>query len=383
MNISKFVKSAIELAKINSGKTSPNPWVGCIVAQDGKIVGKGFHKGAGFPHAEIEAIEEARKRGANLKECELFVSLQPCNTYGRTPPCTDYIRKVGIKKTYFSVFDPAIDQKNYSLPNSQGGILKSYGKKVLLPYLIFKTEKRPYVIVKLAQTIDGKIADIDGNSKYISSQKSIEYVHRLRSRVNFILVGEKTLIKDNPHLNVRNLPASEMKKIEELKREFGNSEFPNPVKIIVDSDLSCIEKIENLNIMYGNNTIVITKARLKDKSSLKPKNLSVITYPKSKSKSEYIPPEFILDTVYNLGGMILLIEGGGETAWQFIKNELFDEIWIFISPRIFGGGKSIGESHNNTAKKLGKEIKVNLISIQKIDQDILLKYSKRNRIWEF
>jgi diaminohydroxyphosphoribosylaminopyrimidine deaminase/5-amino-6-(5-phosphoribosylamino)uracil reductase len=144
--------------EVNAGKTAPNPWVGAILVKGGKIVGKGFHKGAGFPHAEIEAINDAIKRGYLTYGAELFVSLQPCNTYGRTPPCTLQIKNYGVSKVYFSLHDPNLDQINYHADNLilREGYLKTKRRKILLPYIVYVNEKRPYVIVKLALTLGWK-----------------------------------------------------------------------------------------------------------------------------------------------------------------------------------------------------------------------------------
>lgn len=367
-----YIKRALKLACINAGKTSPNPWVGAVVVKEGRIIGEGLHIGAGFPHAEVEAIEDAKRKGISLKGSSIYVSLQPCNTHGRTPPCTEIIKKEGIKKIFFSSYDPNIDQKSYRLKESIGGILKEDGDKILLPYFTFITKKRPYIIIKLAQTLDGKIADTTGKSKYMTSQKSLELVHKLRAHSNAVIIGEKTLLKDNPMLNIRFL--EEHKKIKFIKEKI-QGEYPNPIKIIIDSDLSSLPQAFRMNIASGNNTVfVCTKQPNFDPPKIK--NISFMTL--RSSDDGKIELKSLSDFLYRCGVMIALVEGGGMTAWEFIKQDLFDEIWVFISPIILGSGISVGGSN---FFNLGNAKKLKIISIKKIGDDVLLRISK-DKIWE-
>lgn len=373
-----FMSRAIRLAKLNAGKTAPNPWVGAILVKDGKIIGEGFHVGAGFPHAEVEAIRTARKMGYSTEGSHMYVSLQPCNTYGRTPPCVDIIRDAGIRKVFFSIRDPNVDQRKYGpFPfEVRGGVLEEEGRRVLIPYLTYVEKKRPYLIIKLAQTLDGRIADFTGESKYISSEKSIRLVHALRARSNVILVGSRTVEMDNPFLNTRMLPRSFLRRIKDVKGKVGGN-YPDPVKVVVDSDLSLFLR-EDLNLRLGNNTVFIcdvTKSRdvlsvVLRKGVHLTGNFSFFLV---KAGSARISPFEILDFLYDIGAIVVLIEGGGITAWQFIKDGIFDEIWLFLSPKILGGGASLG---GEEPMKLKSARNLRISSVRRVGTDLLLILSE-------
>jgi diaminohydroxyphosphoribosylaminopyrimidine deaminase/5-amino-6-(5-phosphoribosylamino)uracil reductase len=374
----KFMRYALLLAKVNAGKTAPNPWVGAVLVKEGKIIGKGFHKGAGFPHAEIEAIYDAIKRGFSPAGAELFVSLQPCNTYGRTPPCTLQIKKYGIEEVYFSLHDPNLNQSNYPVNNFEGGILEDDGEKVLLPYIVYVKEKRPYIIVKLAVTLDGKIADLEGNSKYLTSQRSLQLVHILRARTNFILAGKNTVEKDNPHLDARNLPAQYVKKMRKIKMHVGG-EYPNPVKII----LGLPSYADSLNILRGNNVIFFVDEEDKnfiiskffESEFIRSKENVSFLFQRKKSVKE------VLDFVFQMGGIVLLIEGGVKVVWEFLKEKIVDELWLFFAPKIFGGGKGFDFPD---AFRLGNHLNPKIIQVKKISDDVLVRCSLRKdgKFWD-
>jgi diaminohydroxyphosphoribosylaminopyrimidine deaminase/5-amino-6-(5-phosphoribosylamino)uracil reductase len=376
-----FMRYALSLAKLNAGKTAPNPWVGAILVKGGKIVGKGFHKGAGFPHAEVEAINDALKRGISPYGAELFVSLQPCNTYGRTPPCTLQIKNYGVGKVYFSLHDPNLDQINYRADNLsiEGGILEDEAQKILLPYIVYVNEKRPYVIVKLALTLDGKIADIEGNSKYLTSQKALQLVHIIRAHANFILVGKNTVEKDNPYLDTRNLPDSYLRKLKKVKMQVGG-EYPNPVKVV----LGCPSHLDSLNILRGNNCVFFVEEKYRKFVSseifkseiIKGKENISFMFQKEKSVEE------VLNFIFQMGGMVLLVEGGVEVVWDFLKHSFVDELWLFFAPKIFGGGKGFDFPD---ALKLGEHINPKIVQIKKISDDFLVRCSLRKdgKFWDF
>jgi diaminohydroxyphosphoribosylaminopyrimidine deaminase/5-amino-6-(5-phosphoribosylamino)uracil reductase len=373
-----FMKYALLLAKVNAGKTAPNPWVGAVLVKEGRIIGKGFHKGAGFPHAEIEAVDDAIKRGFSPAGAELFVSLQPCNSYGRTPPCTLQIENYGIEKVYFSLHDPNLDQSNYRVNNFEGGMLEDEGEKILLPYIVSVKEKRPYVIVKLALTLDGKIADLEGNSKYLTSQKSLQLVHILRARTNFILVGKNTVKKDNPYLDTRNLPSQYVRKIRKIKMQVCG-EYPNPVKIV----LGFPSYADSLNILKGNNVVFFVEEKDKNliiseffKSEfIKSKENVSFLFQKEKSVKE------VLDFVFQMGGMVLLVEGGIKVVWEFLKDGVVDELWLFFAPKIFGGGKGFDFPD---AFRLGNHLNPKIIQVKKISDDVLIRCSLRKdgKFWD-
>jgi diaminohydroxyphosphoribosylaminopyrimidine deaminase/5-amino-6-(5-phosphoribosylamino)uracil reductase len=199
-----YMQKALSLAEKGKGKTCPNPLVGAVIVKNGKIVGRGFHKKAGTPHAEVYAIKEA---GKHTKGATLYVTLEPCNTYGRTPPCSPQIYNAGIKRVVIAVKDPNPLNKNNGIKylrrlgvNIEVGILKDEAMKLNEAYNKFIRTGLPFVTVKVAMSLDGKIATRTGSSKWISSSRSRSIVKKLRSEVDAVLVGRKTFIKDKPRL---------------------------------------------------------------------------------------------------------------------------------------------------------------------------------------
>jgi diaminohydroxyphosphoribosylaminopyrimidine deaminase/5-amino-6-(5-phosphoribosylamino)uracil reductase len=197
-----FMKKALALAEKGKGKTNPNPMVGAVVVKKGKIIGKGYHKKAGLPHAEVYALKEA---GKNAKGAVLYVTLEPCSTHGRTPPCVPQILDAGIKKVIVAAKDPNPLNKNKGIKmlRSKGidvflGMLKNESMKLNEPYNKFITKGIPYVTVKAAMSLDGKIATKTGSSKWISGSSSRKLVKRFRKEADAVLVGRRTYIKDNP-----------------------------------------------------------------------------------------------------------------------------------------------------------------------------------------
>jgi diaminohydroxyphosphoribosylaminopyrimidine deaminase/5-amino-6-(5-phosphoribosylamino)uracil reductase len=258
--------------------------------------------------------------------------------------------------------------------NIEGGILEDDGEKVLLPYIVYVKEKRPYIIVKLAVTLDGKIADLEGNSKYLTSQESLQLVHILRARTNFILVGKNTVEKDNPHLDTRNLPAQCVKKIRKIKMHVGG-EYPNPVKII----LGLPSYADSLNILRGNNVIFFVDekdtSKFFESEFVRGKENVSFLFQREKSVN------LILDFVFQMGGIILLIEGGVKVVWEFLKEKIVDELWLFFAPKIFGGGKGFDFPD---AFRLGNHLNPKIIQVKKISYDVLIRCSLRKdgRFWD-
>ncbi|MBI4975025.1 MAG: bifunctional diaminohydroxyphosphoribosylaminopyrimidine deaminase/5-amino-6-(5-phosphoribosylamino)uracil reductase RibD, partial [Candidatus Omnitrophica bacterium] len=200
----RYMRIAIDLAKKAEGKVSPNPIVGAVIVRNGLVIGRGYHKGPGLPHAEINAL---RRAGSRAKGASLYISLEPCDHFGRTPPCTAAIIKSGIKKVVVGMKDPNPINNGRGIQKLRKagikvivGVLKEEERSINKPYIKFITNKVPYVTVKVAQSLDGKIATKTGDSRWITQEDSRRYVHQLRSSVDAVMVGVNTVIKDDPLL---------------------------------------------------------------------------------------------------------------------------------------------------------------------------------------
>lgn len=356
----KIMKKVLDLAK--RGSPSPNPYVGAIIRKENKIIGIGYHKKAGEKHAEIEAIEDVKKRykkkwKEKLFGSTLYVNLEPCNHYGRTPPCTKTIIESGIKRVVFATKD--INKKVKGNGEKElkkhgieviKGILKKEAEELNMAY--FKVEKTslPFVIVKLACSLDGKIATKNFDSKWISSEKSRKIVQELRAKSDAILIGINTLKKDNPYLSVR-------KKI--LKK---------PIRVIVTTNLDKING--NEKIFFDNNVLIAynkgSKKKIKDFEKRK------ITLVKCPEKNKKIDMKFFLEYLVKIGCNIVLVEGGGKIATDLLKRKLVDKLILFYCPKIIGGdGRNMFEELG--IDKISKSYNVKFKNIKKIGPDLMIE----------
>lgn len=339
----KYMKLCFKLAKIGRGFVSPNPLVGAVIVKKNRIVGIGYFRKYGEKHAEIKAIEDAKD---DAKDATLYVNLEPHSYYSNNPPCTDAIINSGIKNVVISNIDPnpkvngngvkVLLENNISV---EVGVLEKEGEYLNEVYFHYIKNQKPFVILKFAQTLDGFIADINYNSKWISSEISRNFVQKLRDYVDAIAVGSKTLIKDNPYLNVR----------EYYKPK-------QPVKVIFDEELETLHYYDKLNVFKEGEVIVFTKS----KKSNQFKNIEIVEI------------KNLEDALFELGKRkitSLLVEGGSKLLSSFLKENLYNKIYAFISPKIFGKGLSTFEYY------LGSfENKLKLHKIRKFHDDILAIY---------
>lgn len=308
-----FMKRAIELAKKGLGRVNPNPPVGAVVVKDGRIIAEGFHPYFGGPHAERMAIESARKKGEDLRGATLIVTLEPCDHHGKTPPCTDLIIESGIKTVVIGTRDPnPISGNGVEKLRNHGievieGVLEEEVKKLCEFFITYVTKKRPFVALKYASTLDGKIADHRGDSKWITSKFRFK-VHEMRNIYSAVLVGAGTVLKDDPQLTCR------------LK------EGRNPVRVILDRK----------GVLSGKVFRVFEE------------NARVIVFTESE-EAEYPPHvekalsdcsvESILRNLYERDIDSVLVEGGSKVFSEFLDHA--DVVFGFYSTKIFGKGLDV------------------------------------------
>ncbi len=355
-----YMKLTLRLARKGLGTTSPNPMVGAVIVKKGRIIGSGYHKRAGLGHAEIEALKSAR---TNARGATLYVNLEPCDHFGRTPPCTDAIIKSGIKKVVAAMKDPS------PLNNGRGfrrlqmagiavkrGVLEDEAKELNEVFIKYTTKKMPFVIVKVAQSIDGKIAANTGDSKWISSPQSRRYVHQLRGRVDAIMIGANTVMKDNPLLTVRN-----QAKI--LKQ---------PVKIIVDSGLRIPI---NAKIFSGESPAKVIIATTKKAPKIKIPKLKKIGAEILilKDKNGKIDLRQLMKELAKRAITSVLVEGGGTLIGSLVDAKLIDKYLFFISPKIIGGKDAITSVEGSGVDKISQAASLKNIKYKKFDKDLLIE----------
>jgi len=322
----KYMKLALELAALGEGNVNPNPMVGAVVVKDGEIIGRGYHKKYGGPHSEVFALEEA---GKEAQGATIYVTLEPCSHYGKTPPCAEKIIKMGIKRCVIATLDPnpLVAGKGVKLLEEAGvevkiNILKEEALKQNVVFFKYIETKIPYLFLKCAITLDGKIATESGDSKWISNEVSRTRVQELRHKYMGIMVGIKTLLGDNPRLNAR--------------IESGN----NPYRIVVDPGLKTPEDYNFIQNNQDNKSIIITsKGNIKSEKHLKFENDYNVKFI-FLDGDRFLMTE-ILKEIGKLGIDSILLEGGNSMISMAFKENVLDGGQIFIAPKITGDNNAI------------------------------------------
>lgn len=343
MSIKKYIKRCIELAKNGLGTTRPNPMVGCVIVCDDIIIGEGYTSPYGGNHAEVNAIKSVKNKSL-LQKSTLYVSLEPCNHHGNTPPCSGLIVRSKIPKVVIGAIDEhsLVAGKGIDYLKKNGcevlvGVLEDKCKEINKRFFTFHTKKRPYIVLKWAETQDGFIDVLrekgaEKKPNWISNAYSQQLVHKWRSEEHAILVGTNTVIADNPKLNIRKWSGE------------------NPIRLVLDNSLRI--PLDS-NVFDGSvKTIIFTSS--KSLFSDKKENLIVehIDYAKD-------VPQQICDVLYKNNIQSVLIEGGAQTLRGFINSDLWDEARVFIGNKKFEKGLK--------APKIEGVLK----SIENIDLDIL------------
>jgi diaminohydroxyphosphoribosylaminopyrimidine deaminase/5-amino-6-(5-phosphoribosylamino)uracil reductase len=366
------MRHALRLARRGYGATSPNPMVGAVLVNDGKIIGRGWHRRAGLPHAEIEALRDAQKRGHSPRGASLYVTLEPCCTHGRTPPCTDTIIAAGIKKVVVGATDP-----NPKHSGKAFKILRRAGIKVVHGILAEECERlneafnhwivhhTPFVTVKAAMTLDGKIATAGGESKWITGEKSRAFGMKLRQGADAILVGINTILADDPSLTFRASKVSKSKNAKNLRRIILDSLARTPLNAKIVSD-----EFENFT------TIVVSKNAPKNRVVTLAKKAHVIVTPVKKlqiaNRKSQIDLRWLLKKLGAENVTSLLIEGGGEANASFLLGGFAQRAAFFYAPKILGGRDSRKGVAGDGVKNLADAIQLRDVEWKEIGEDLLL-----------
>ena len=349
MNDEKLMKRAFELAKKGEGKVLTNPIVGAVIVKDGRIIGEGYHHAYGELHAERDAFNNLSE---DANGASLYVNLEPCSHYGKQPPCVDEVIKRGIKEVFISNIDTNPKVDGIKKLKAHGievytGILEEEGKKLNEVFFFNMKYKRPLVALKYAMTLDGKIACANGDSKWISNEKSREYVHKLRSKYDAILVGKNTAINDNPSLNSR---------IED---------GIDPVRIIIDSKLDLPEDLKIFDLESDKKTYIATCS---DKEN--PYKADLI---RCKEEDGQVDLNDLLKKLYDMNISSVLVEGGSVINNSFLEEGLVDRIYEFISPKIVSGEKSISPFTGKGVDYMTDAYKFEIENVSRFDTDVLLE----------
>lgn len=357
----RFMRRALELALKAKGRTSPNPMVGCVIAKQGRLIAEGYHREAGTKHAEIVALGKVTRRQA--AGATLYVTMEPCSVYGKTPPCVPQVIESGVKRVAVGARDPNpnVNGRGIAWLKEAGlevieGILADECAAINRPFEKFVTQGLPYVTLKVALSLDGKIATADGDSKWISNTLSRRYVHQLRDEVDAILVGRGTLKQDDPLLNVR-LPGSKKRK--------------HPTVVVVDSKLD-IPQLRKLFNVKNRKLIFATTwmSPEENRRQLMSKGAEVWAF--DADLTGRVDLKALLKMLGQRGITHLLVEGGAGIYSSFVSQKLADRIVTFLSPKLLGG-QAIDWLPEMNVRHMDAALELTDFSVQTLGDNILLE----------
>lgn len=379
---------ALMLAEKGSGSVNPNPLVGAVIVKDNKIIGMGYHEKYGENHAERNAVKNALE---DVEGSTLYVTLEPCAHYGKTPPCVDLVIEKKFKRVVIGMLDPNPLVAGKSIKKLQEnnievsvGVKEDECRKLNEVFIKYITTKIPFVVLKSAASLDGRIATADGESKWITCEESRRDGHKLRNKYMGILVGINTVIADNPKLNCRMdeaelndetdlltyIQENNLAYAEGLKFMSRNRKAVNPVRIIVDSHLRVPLNSEVIN--DGGNTIIgtIRGCNESKKNELESMGIKVI---ETEPKQGKVDLKKLIEKLSEEGIDSILIEGGGNINFSALEEGIVDKAIFYIAPKIIGGEKTKNSIGGNGFLKLDDAVRLKDTSYRKINDDFVIE----------
>lgn len=357
----EYLRMTLELAARARGWTSPNPLVGCVIVKDGRVIGRGYHTAAGKPHAEVEALRDA---GPAAQQATLYVNLEPCCHYGRTPPCTDAIIRAGIKKVVIGGIDPnpRVQGKGAAALQAAGieivcGVLEDACKRFNETYWKYILTNKPFVLLKAASSLDGKIATRTGESRWITNEQSRLYVHELRHAYDAVLVGIGTVLADNPRLTVR-LPE-------------GNGR--DPLRVVVDSHLRLPPDAAMLTQPSQAGTLIATcePVEAARRRALEGRGAEVVVLPAD--ACERVDLAELMAELGRRQVTSVLLEGGATLHGSALKAGIVDKVCIFLAPLLIGGDGAPSAIGGPAIEHLEEAVRLVESSVRWFHHDLLVE----------
>jgi diaminohydroxyphosphoribosylaminopyrimidine deaminase/5-amino-6-(5-phosphoribosylamino)uracil reductase len=357
MNDERWMKRALRLAEKGKGRTSPNPMVGAVLIKDDKVVAEGYHAKAGEPHAEMIVL---RKAGEEARGATLYVNLEPCTHHGKTPPCVPVVIEAGVKRVVIGIEDPnpLVDGKGVEALTRAGvdveiGILEKECRRLNEAFCKYIVTKEPFIILKVAATLDGKIATRNGESQWITGEASRRFVHRLRDQVDGVIVGIGTVLKDDPMLTARIRGGKD------------------PYCVILDSRLRIPEDAQLVKISPARTIVATTELAPRERvEKLEKKGVRVLIFNSRQGRVDLKP---CLSKLGEMGMITLLVEGGSQLNGSFLDQGLIDKIIFFLSPKMIGDPQAPGIFGGHGVINLKEAILLSELKMRKIAEDVLLE----------
>jgi diaminohydroxyphosphoribosylaminopyrimidine deaminase/5-amino-6-(5-phosphoribosylamino)uracil reductase len=354
----RYMWLALDLAAQGLGSTTPNPMVGAVLVKDGEIIATGYHQKAGDHHAEVIALEAA---GEDARGATLYVTLEPCSHTGKTPPCTDRIIKAGVRKVVVAMQDPnplvngqGLDKLKDAGIKIKTGVLSEKAERLNEVFIKYITVRRPFVTMKAAMTLDGKIATRTKASRWISGVRSREAGHRLRNQTDAIMVGIGTLLADNPSLTTR-LPDG----------------GKNPLRVVVDSHAKTPLTSKVVTELPENTLIVTTDdAPTAQVEALRQTGVDVIQLPATTDGR--VPLESMMDELGHRKITSVLVEGGSALNYSLLEGALVDKVYVFVAPLLFGGDTAPSPVGGRGVATVEEAWHIHELEINRYETDILI-----------
>ena len=355
-----FMKMALALAEKGWGWTSPNPMVGAVVVKDGVVVGRGFHRKVGGPHAEVNALNDA---GPRARAATLYVTLEPCNHAGRTPPCTEAVLRSGVNRVVVAMTDPNPHVTGGGIERLKGqgievvtGVCETESRKLNEAFVKHVTTGTPFVMMKTAGTLDGRIATRTGDSKWITNVRSRAFVHRLRHRADAIMVGVGTVRTDDPRLTTR----------------LEDGEGADPLRIVLDTHLSMPSHAKLLHLTSASDTLIVANPPVDEKKRMRLEhagaNVLIMDEP-----GAGIDLKALLKALGRMKVTSLLIEGGSRVNGSALRSGIVDKVYMFFAPKLCGGDDGVPICSGTGPERMDQSIRLDRISVRRFDDDVMIE----------
>jgi diaminohydroxyphosphoribosylaminopyrimidine deaminase/5-amino-6-(5-phosphoribosylamino)uracil reductase len=351
-----MMRQALALARRGVGKTSPNPAVGCVIVRGAEVVGRGWHRKAGTPHAEVHALKEA---GTLAQGADVYVTLEPCSHFGKTPPCARALIAAGVGRVFVGMVDPnplvsgaGIEMLRGAGIEVETGLLEEECRAINRPFIKWIRTRLPHVVLKSALTLDGKTATVTGDSKWITSDTARREVHRLRGRLDAIMVGVGTVLADDPQLTCR-VPGGK-----------------DPLRVVVDSTLKIPLHAAVLKVDSTARTVIATCSDDLEKiEALRSAGAEVLSCRESGGRVDLAD---LFARLGELGVQSVLLEGGSHLAGAALRAGLIDRCLIFLAPKLVGGA-GLGLFAGEGVALMADAIKLEEVTVRRVGVDLLVE----------
>lgn len=361
---------ALALAEYGRGLVEPNPMVGCVLVRDGRELGRGYHGQFGGPHAEASALTDAKARGADLQGATAYITLEPCSHHGKTPPCVDALIDAHISRAVIAMIDPnprvsgsGIEKLREAGIEVVLGVCERQARELNEPFIKRITTGLPWVVVKWAATLDGKVATHTGDSRWISSPSSRKLVHEIRARVDAVMVGVGTVIADDPQLTARDV---------EVKRAARRVVIDPELRTPATSRLALASKPDEPPVTFGlcRDVYEGPSQRAKDYA-----NHGIELLPLPRLENHYLEIEPLLrHLAEGHNATNVLVEGGASLVGSMLDQGLVDQLLVFVAPKLLGDERGVPAVSGLMRDKIGQATPLELRDVQRIEDDVLLDY---------